>query len=78
MRADEDMIRRTSAEHAPWFVVPADNKWFTRLVVGTAVIDAMEDMALAFPKVDRAQRRELAAAYAALAGPARTRDGEKT
>jgi hypothetical protein len=56
----------------PVVVVPADNKWFTRLVVGAAVIDAMEEMALAFPKVDREKRKELAAAHAALAGAART------
>src|SRR5688500_2972467 len=74
MRADEDMIRHTSSVHAPWYVVPADNKWFTRLVVGAAVIDAMEDMSLAFPTLDRAQRRALAAARAELDGGAgRTR-----
>ena len=55
MRAYEDMIRHTSSEHAPWYVVPADNKWFTRLVVGAAVIDALEGMDLAFPTVDRAK-----------------------
>ena len=71
MRAYEDMIRRTSSDHAPWFVVPADNKWFTRLVVSAAVIDAMEEMGLAFPKVDREKRKELAAAHAALAGASR-------
>ncbi len=77
MRAYQEMIRRTSSEHAPWFVVPADNKWFTRLVVAAAVIDAMEDMSLAFPRVDRAKRRELAAAYAALGGTPRARDGSQ-
>jgi polyphosphate kinase 2 (PPK2 family) len=66
MRAYEDMIRRTSAPHAPWYVVPADHKWFTRLVVAAAIVDAMEDLKLAFPKVDRAQRKALAAARAAL------------
>ncbi len=71
MRTYEDMIRRTSSDHAPWFVVPADNKWFTRLVVGAAVIDAMEEMNLAFPKVDREKRKELAAAHAALGGAPR-------
>jgi PPK2 family polyphosphate:nucleotide phosphotransferase len=70
MRAYEDMIRHTSSVHAPWYVVPADNKWFTRLVVGAAVIDAMEDMSLAFPKMDRAQRQALAAARAELDGRA--------
>jgi PPK2 family polyphosphate:nucleotide phosphotransferase len=68
MRAYEDMIRHTSSAHAPWYVVPADNKWFTRLVVGAAVIDAMEAMSLAFPTMDRAQRKALAAARAELEG----------
>ena len=66
MHAYEDMIRHTSSKHAPWYVVPADNKWFTRLVVAAAVIDALEEMSLAFPKIDRAKRRELSAARAAL------------
>jgi len=66
MRAYEDMIRHTSSRHAPWYVVPADHKWFTRLVVGAAVVDAMEEMSLAFPKMDRAQRQALAAARAEL------------
>ena len=66
MRAYEDMIRHTSSRHAPWYVVPADNKWFTRLVVGAAVIDALEEMHVAFPTMDRAKRKELAAARVAL------------
>jgi PPK2 family polyphosphate:nucleotide phosphotransferase len=66
MRAYEDMIRHTSSRQAPWYVVPADNKWFTRLVVGAAVIDALEEMDVAFPTMDRAKRKELAAARAAL------------
>jgi PPK2 family polyphosphate:nucleotide phosphotransferase len=61
MHAYEQMVRHTSSEHAPWFVVPADNKWFTRLVVAAAVIDALEEMHLAFPKVDAAKRKELQA-----------------
>ena len=71
MKAYEDMIRHTSFGHAPWYVVPADNKWFTRLVVVAAVIDAMEDMAVAFPRLDQTQRKELAAARAALDGNSR-------
>jgi PPK2 family polyphosphate:nucleotide phosphotransferase len=59
MAAYQDMIRHTSAPHAPWFVVPADNKWYTRLVVAAAVIDALEEMNLKFPALDRRQRREL-------------------
>ena len=70
MRAYEEMIRQTSSEHAPWYVVPADHKWFTRLVVGEAVIEAMEGLSLGFPKVDRAQRKALEAARAELLGKA--------
>ena len=66
MRAYEEMIRATSSPHAPWYVVPADHKWFTRLVVGAAVIEAMEEMALAYPSITGAKRKELAAARAAL------------
>jgi PPK2 family polyphosphate:nucleotide phosphotransferase len=60
--AYEDMIRNTASEHAPWYVVPADNKWFTRLVVSTVVVDTLESLGLAYPKVDEAKRRELEAA----------------
>jgi PPK2 family polyphosphate:nucleotide phosphotransferase len=66
MRAYEQTIRRTSADHAPWYVVPADHKWFTRLVVVEAVVEALEEMHLAFPKVDREKRRELKAVRRAL------------
>jgi PPK2 family polyphosphate:nucleotide phosphotransferase len=68
MRAYQDMIRHTSSDYAPWYVIPADNKWFTRLAVGAAVIDALEDMSLAFPAMDRAKRKDLAAARAELDG----------
>ena len=60
-RAYEQTIRHTSSDYAPWYVVPADHKWFTRLVVVAAVIDALEEMQLAFPKVNRSKRKELAA-----------------
>ena len=53
-------------KHAPWFVVPADNKWFTRLVVAAAIVDAMENLNLAYPKVDAAKKKQLAAARVAL------------
>jgi polyphosphate kinase 2 (PPK2 family) len=62
MHAYEEAIRATAAKHAPWFVVPADNKWFTRLVVAAAIVDAMEKLDLEYPKVDAAQRKELALA----------------
>src|SRR5262245_52286922 len=66
MAAFEDAIRATASEHAPWYVVPADTKWFTRLVVGAAIVEAMENLDLRYPKVDAAKRKELAAARAAL------------
>jgi PPK2 family polyphosphate:nucleotide phosphotransferase len=65
--AYEDMIRHTATKHAPWFVVPADHKWFTRLVVAEAVVEALDSLNLGFPKVDKAQQRELAAAGRKLA-----------
>ena len=66
MEAYEDMIQHTATPHAPWIVVPADNKPLARLVVAAAVVDALEDMKLAFPKVSAAQKKELAAARKAL------------
>ena len=66
--AYEDAIRATAADHAPWYVVPADHKWFTRLVVAAAVVDALAALELGYPKVDAAKRRALAAARRDLAG----------
>ena len=66
MHAFEDAIRATASKHAPWFVVPADNKWFTRLLVAAAIVEAVEDLDLTYPKVDPARKKELAAARAAL------------
>jgi PPK2 family polyphosphate:nucleotide phosphotransferase len=66
MRAYEDMIRHTATEHAPWYVVPADNKWFTRLVVGAAVVETLDSLDLAYPRVDKEKRKELEAARRAL------------
>ena len=66
MAAYEDMIRNTSTDVAPWYVVPADHKWFTRLVVAEAVVDALESMKPQYPVVDGKHKRELAAARRAL------------
>jgi PPK2 family polyphosphate:nucleotide phosphotransferase len=66
MRAYEDMIRNTSTKHAPWYIVPADHKWFSRLVVAETTIAAMESLGLSFPKVDAEKRKELKEARAAL------------
>ncbi len=67
MAAYEEAIRATAAPHAPWYVVPADQKWFTRLVVAAAIVEALEKLDLAFPKVSDAKREELALARAQLA-----------
>ena len=66
MEAYEDMIRNTASKDAPWYVVPADNKWFTRVVVAAAVIDALDDLNLKYPKVGDSKLKELAAAKKAL------------
>jgi PPK2 family polyphosphate:nucleotide phosphotransferase len=67
MHAFEEAIRATAAPHAPWFIVPADNKWFTRLVVAAAIVEAVENLDLSYPKIDAAKKKELAKARAALA-----------
>jgi PPK2 family polyphosphate:nucleotide phosphotransferase len=66
MEAYEDMIRNTATKAAPWYVVPADNKWFTRVVVAAAVIDALADLDLKYPNVGNNKLKELAAAKKAL------------
>lgn len=66
MAAYEDMIRHTATPESPWYVVPADNKWYTRIVVAAAVIEALSSLKLAYPEISAAQRRELAAAKRAL------------
>jgi PPK2 family polyphosphate:nucleotide phosphotransferase len=66
MDAYEDAIRATATPDAPWYVVPADNKWFTRLVVAAAVVTTLEELDLRYPKLTKKQRAELAAARAAL------------
>ena len=64
--AYEDAIRQTAAPHAPWVVVPADTKWFARIVVAAAIVDALESLNLSFPRVDGGRRRELEAGRALL------------
>ena len=65
-RAFQDAIRATATPEAPWYVVPADNKWYARLVIGAALVDTLERLALAYPKLSRAEKRELGAAKRAL------------
>jgi PPK2 family polyphosphate:nucleotide phosphotransferase len=64
--AYEQMIRHTATPEAPWYVVPADNKWFTRMVVAAAVIETLDSLDLAFPKLARQQEEKLAEARAIL------------
>ena len=59
MEAYEQTIRETATDHSPWYVVPADNKWFTRVVVASAVIDALASLDLRYPKVSAAKKKEL-------------------
>ena len=58
-KAYEEMISATSTEDSPWYVVPADNKWFTRLVISSVVVDTLESLDLAYPKVEDAKKKEL-------------------
>ena len=58
----KDMICNTATDDAPWYVVPADNRWFTRVVVAAAVVDALASLDLRYPEVGEAQRKELAVA----------------
>ena len=67
MYAFEEAIRATASKHAPWYIVPADNKWFTRLFVAAAIVSAVEKLSLSFPKIDDKMKKELAAARAELA-----------
>jgi PPK2 family polyphosphate:nucleotide phosphotransferase len=64
--AYEDMIRNTATKDAPWYVVPADNKWFTRVVVAAAVIDTLSALNLSYPKVSKEKLKEFAAGKRAL------------
>jgi polyphosphate kinase 2 (PPK2 family) len=62
MKVYEEMIAATSTKHSPWYVVPADNKWYTRLVVAAAIVDTLKDLKLAYPTVDAEKRKQLDAA----------------
>src|SRR5712691_2056556 len=64
--AYEEMIQNTAVKHAPWFVVPADNKWFSRLTVASAIIETLDELQLSFPDVDKAKKKELEAVRKSL------------
>jgi PPK2 family polyphosphate:nucleotide phosphotransferase len=70
MKAYEDMIVHTASTHAPWYVVPADNKWFSRVAVAAAIVDTLEGLKLSYPKVDPQKRKELNAVRKQLEGKA--------
>jgi len=55
------MIQHTATKHAPWYIIPADNKWFTRLAVASAIIESLDELDLSFPKLDEAKKKELQA-----------------
>jgi PPK2 family polyphosphate:nucleotide phosphotransferase len=74
MKAYEDMIRNTATEEAPWYVIPADNKWFTRLAVAAAIIAALDSLDLEYPKVDEKKLEELADAKVRLESENRKRN----
>jgi len=68
MNAYEQMIASTSKKHAPWYVVPADNKWYTRMVVAAAIVDALDELNLSYPKISGEQRKQLMVARKELEG----------
>jgi PPK2 family polyphosphate:nucleotide phosphotransferase len=68
MEAYQDMIRNTSTPDCPWYVVPADNKWYTRIVIAAAIIEALGSLNLHYPKVNAATREELRLAREKLVG----------
>ena len=67
MQAFEKAIRATAGQHAPWYVVPADHKWFTRLVVAAAIVEAVDNVGLSYPQIDAMKKKELVTAREALA-----------
>jgi len=69
MEAYEQMIQETATKYTPWYVVPADNKWFTRVVVASAVIETLASLDLAYPEVDESKLKELALAKKKLLKP---------
>ena len=66
MTAYEEMISATSTKNSPWYVVPADNKWYTRLVVAAAIVDTLKDLKLEYPTVDPNRRKQLLVSRAEL------------
>ena len=73
MAAYQDIIRRTSTRDAPWHVVPADHKWFARVVIGSTIVSALEDLNLRYPRVDKASKAEFAKVRQALESEGKSR-----
>ena len=72
MHAYEETVRHTASEHAPWYVVPADKKWFARLVVASAIVERMNPLGLSYPKLSKDELKALATAKEALLGTSKT------
>ena len=66
MDAYEKMIRATASKHAPWYVIPADNKWYTRIVVAAVMVDTLESLELGYPEIAKSERAVLEKAKRAL------------
>jgi PPK2 family polyphosphate:nucleotide phosphotransferase len=77
MAAYQDVIRHTSAPYAPWYVVPSDHKWFARVVIGSAIVSALEELNLRFPRVDKASKEEFAKVRQALQDEARDEEEDE-
>ncbi len=70
----QDIVRHTSSPHAPWFVVPADHKWFARVVIGSVIVNALDTLNLRFPRVDKASQEEFGKVREALENEGKNRD----
>ncbi|MCA6111222.1 polyphosphate kinase 2 family protein [Bradyrhizobium cenepequi] len=77
MAAYQDMIRHTASRAAPWHVVPADHKWFARVVIGSTIVSALEKLDLHFPKVDKTERSEFKRVREALLAEGKREVGKK-
>jgi PPK2 family polyphosphate:nucleotide phosphotransferase len=75
--AYQDLIRHTATRHAPWHIVPADHKWFARMVIGSTIVAALEKLELHFPKVDKAERSEFKQVRQALLDEDKSRAAQK-
>jgi len=73
----QDIVRHTSTPHAPWFVVPADHKWFARVVIGSVIVFALDGLNLRFPRVDKASLEEFAKVREALEQEGKSKTGKQ-